>query len=459
MLKEVVSEAKTTFFRQKLELLLLAEDQDAIPPVKELVARSHISFKHVRTLQELKNLESQFARPQILLILQNEIETLSEFSEKIDELLQVFPRSSVVTVLQDSSITEALAGTMNPRVFPLTQREFRDTAKLEYVCLAKARAQFFDISLRDLYPSTQIPFTAYMRMTLNQRYLAVIFKKVILQDGKYHRLEKLNSLHVPFDEVDPFVSYVKEFNDTSGKGLERRLRALFLGVISKSLALNEYLLFDLKTLPQNEVDHLYRELEEAGRQLLEVLPLGDNTWDVLREASQNDLLKFWRAPWVAVYSALICAKSGQGNPLDALMAGLLADVGLLDISLEVYRAYLFQGPEALMESEDFRAHPMASLNRCLSKKLPLNEALKALIVCTHEQADQQGFPNQVPSEKIPVEAMVVQFAERIDFGVRTTMEKTGVSFRFMKEKAWEKEEQRKTIFSLQFLNTISESLL
>ncbi|MNK01105.1 hypothetical protein D3C87_188990 [compost metagenome] len=455
----VVSETKPSFFRQKLELLLLAEDQETLAPVTELVARNHISFRHVSSLQNLKTFESQFGRPQILLIVQGKKETLAEFSAKIDELLQVFRRSSIVTVLQDSSVTKALEGTMNPRVFPLTQREFRETAKLEYICLARTRSLYFDITLKDLYPMTMIPFTAYVRMTLNQRYLAVIFRKVLLQEGKYQRLEAVSALHVTYDDVDPFVSYVKEFNDTSGNGLKRRVRALFLGVVSKTMALNNYLIFDLRTLEEPEVQILYNNLEEAAKDLLEVLALGDDTWDVLREASSNELFGFWRAPWVGVYAAMICAKSGQGNALNALMAGLLTDVGLLDISREVYRAYLSQGAEALVESEDFITHPMASLNRCLAKKLPLSEELKTLIVCTHEQANQKGFPNQVPADKIPVEAMAIQFAEIIDYGVRTTLKDTGVSFRFLKEKIWEKEEGRKEAFSAQFLAWISEALL
>jgi HD-GYP domain-containing protein (c-di-GMP phosphodiesterase class II) len=170
---------------------------------------------------------------------------------------------------------------------------------------------------------------------------------------------------------------------------------------------------------------------------------------------------YWRAPWVAVYAALISLKSGQGDPLTAFMSGLFADLGLYDVEEAVVREYLFSETRSPLNEQrkSFEAHPILSLNRCLSKGFPINESVKAVLVCTHEQADEKGFPNQVPQAQLPIEAQIVAFAEKIDQGVLTTMKQTGVGFRFLKEKIWEAEKNSGQKFSESFLNSIGDSLI
>jgi hypothetical protein len=227
------------------------------------------------------------------------------------------------------------------------------------------------------------------------------------------------------------------------------------------LALNESILFDFKSSTENHIDVLYAGLEKVGTALFEIMKSDENLWDVFREAHDLEISEFWRAPWISIYAAMISVKSGVGDPMVTLISGLLMDVGLYDLDEETSRAYLLSENKKLEErmTSSFEKHPLLSLNRALIKKVPINDAIKSVIVCTHEKSNEEGFPNQVPTDKLPVEAQLLMFAERIDQEVLTTMKKNGVGFRFLKEKFWEAEKTTGKNFSESFLTSIAEALL
>lgn len=133
----------------------------------------------------------------------------------------------------------------------------------------------------------------------------------------------------------------------------------------------------------------------------------------------------------------------------------------MDIPDSTYQVYLTNGEEGFDEKqrEEYRKHPMMSLNRCIFKKIPVSESVKAIMVCVHERADEKGYPSQTPFEIVPPEASVIRFAELIDIGVRTTMKDNLAAFRLVKEKIWEREQNNPGNFAPEFLEKISESLI
>jgi hypothetical protein len=101
---------------------------------------------------------------------------------------------------------------------------------------------------------------------------------------------------------------------------------------------------------------------------------------------------------------------------------------------------------------------MMSLNRCLFKKVPVSESVKAIMVCVHERVDEKGYPSQTPFEMVPVESSLIRFGEMIDFGVRTTMAEQSIGFRYLRDKIWQETKEKPGNFSKDFLEQISESL-
>lgn len=450
----------TSLFRQKLELLILDDSEALLNRVKQVVSAHYLTFRQVK-FAELTHPLGELMKAQLVLLAQGQEESLKAFSERVDKVLLVFPRSCIVTVMAPSYSRENLEGTQNPRVTPLSQAEFYSTLKFEYVCLYRCRSQYFAIQAGDLFPMTTMSFPAFIRLSLNQRYLPVIHSNTVLSDERSQRLSRTEGLYIQIKDIDGYLQYIATYYDTSGAALKKRARALFLSLCYKSVYLNESLLFDFKMPAESHLAAIYADIKKTASELFEIMKTDENLWDIFREALDGDFWELWRSPWIAVYGSLMSLKSGVGDPLVVLLSGLLTDVGIYDLEEAVTRNYYLSEEKKVTpeQQSSYEKHPLLSLNRCLIKKLPVEEAVKTVLVCTHERVDEKGFPNQVPTDKLPEEALILLFAEKIDKTSLTTMKKTGVGFRFAKEKLWEAESNTPGSFSPDFLNKISESLI
>ncbi|MDG0818286.1 HD domain-containing phosphohydrolase [Bdellovibrio svalbardensis] len=448
-------------FRQKLEFLLLTQRNDVLTRAKDVISQYYLTFKHFQNLESYHGSLREIHLAQIVLVAQEEGEAVSSFSNRVEYLLEKFPRSSLVTVLREPSLKEEMAVTQRDRVIPLSAAEFFTTLKFSYICLLKTRSQYFEISPSDLFPMSTLPFTVSVRLQLNQRFLGVAFRGMTLSESKYQRLLAVPNIYFQAKDGPAYYSYINTYFDDSGAALKKKARAAFLSVCCLFLEMNDYLLFDLKSSSEERIQNCYERLVHQIEALLPLLQNDESLWDIFRESAKNDLFAAVRSPWVGVYAAMICLKSGQGDPLVAFLSALFADVGLFDIQEEIAVKYLREGARELNDAEmrEVAKNPILSLNRCLIKKFPLSESIKAVVVTIHERADEKGYPNQVPADKIPLESHVIRFAGLIDLGVRTTMAETGVGFRFLKEKIWEKEQTQPGNFSLEFLNAIADSLI
>lgn len=461
-----MSESSTSkLFRQKLELLLLTQEEAVLNRAKQVISEYYLTFRQMGYAQVLSVLGTpdlaDLQKAQLVVMDQGSEESLQDFAARVDRVLQLLPRSRVVTIMSPASSRENLEGTQNPRVTPLSQAEFHQTLKFEYISLYRCRAQYVDIASEDLFPMTTLSFPVFVRLSLNQRYLAAAFSQCVLSDERYQRLVQARGIYIQNKDSAAYLGYIMSFYDGAGKGLRKRVRALFQALYYDSVYLNEILLFDFKSAGAGDFIERYGAMEKRATELLSLLDSEENFWDLVRESQAGDFYNLWRAPWIAVYGGIIARKSGQGDPLVVVMAGLLMDIGLFDIDRNLAKPYLLGEDRAVAAGTEkaFYNHAILSLNRCLIKGLPLSEAVKSVLVCTHERFDEKGYPNQVPSAKLPVEAQILALAEKIDQASLTTMKKTGVGFRFLKEKIWEAENQRPGAFSSEFLAAVAESLI
>lgn len=456
-----MSDPKTSLFRHKLELLILTESEEVLQRAKGVVTAHFLTFRHIPYSKLASDTSPDNRQAQMVLMAQEKDESLKSFGKRVDEALVLFPRSRFVTVMAAAFSRDNLEGTQSARVTALSQAEFFSTLKFEYICVYRSRSQYYEVQLNDFFPMTTMLAPCFVRLPLNQRYLAVIHGNSVLTENKVQRLESFKQIYLRIQDSPKYLEYIQTYYDSSGAALKKKARALFLALNYYSLALNEHILFDFKSSADSQVETLYAGLLSTATTLFEVMKSEENLWDIFREGHDNEIGNFWRAPWIATYAALISVKSGVGDPLVTLISGLLMDVGLYDLDEATAKAYLLSEDKKLEDSMkgSFEKHPLLSLNRALIKKVPITEAMKSVIVCTHEKSNESGFPNQVPSDKLPVEAQLLMFAERIDQEVLTTMKKTGVGFRFLKEKFWESEKTSGKNFSESFLTAIAEALL
>jgi hypothetical protein len=455
-----MSEQKAPLFRHKLELLILTESEEVLNRAKQVVSAHFLTFRHLPFNEVTTDTSGDLKQALLILMAQEKDEGIKSFSKRVEQALVMFPRSRFVTVMSGSHVKEN-SEAQNPRVTPMSPAEFFSTLKFEYLCVYRCRSQYFDVQLNDFFPMTTMLNSSFVRLPLNLRYLAVIHKNSVLTENRVQRLENFKQIYIPIADSPKYYDYINTYYDSTGAASRKKARALFLAIYYYSLALNEHVLFDFKTSLPGDVEEIYSGIQRVAQSLFEIIKGGEDLWDVLREAHDNEISAFWRGPWIAVYAALISVKSGVGDPMVTLISGLLMDAGLYDLDEETSRAYLLSEDKKITESmkSSFEKHPLLSLNRALIKKIPISDAIKSVIVCTHENVQEVGFPNQVPQDKLPVEAQLLAFSERIDQEVQTTMKKTGVGFRFLKEKLWESEKTSLKNFSDGFLTSIAEALL
>lgn len=450
-----------SIFRQKLELLILSRDSKVIRRAEEAVSQYSFSFMPL-TDQDFEGYfsDSNVVRPQVTLISQILDEAVSDFARRANELLAKFPKSCVVAVLNHDSVNGDLSGLQNLHIVPLSEAEFYTTAKFEYACLYRTRTQYVDINKNEVFPGTSIPFSAYIKLPLNQKYLAVIFADTVLTDERFQKItSESDHLLIDLAEAAQYSNYISTFFDQAGIGLRKRSRALFLSFCHCALLFQESLVFDHKALPSRITSDLFIKIKDLLYELVDLLKRDGDLWDVFREACQNEFFAQWRSPWISVYAALISVKSGKGDPICIMTAALLTDLGLYDLSRESFHKFVREGRGGFQDEEldEFRKHPLVSLNRVLMRGVPLEDNVQKALVAVHEHADGTGFPNGVTVEALPLEAAIIRFAEQIDFHVRNHPEGSEFSFRSLREKLMSTE-NRET-YPTQFFEGISKALL
>ncbi|WP_220128845.1 HD domain-containing phosphohydrolase [Bdellovibrio sp. KM01] len=428
--------------------------------VQKLISEHKFTFRHVLAMDDLKARPFELQRALTIVVAQEESEHIGAFTERILGLVEKFPLSTIFTLTHEAPEKNKFSGSKFSRVLLITPFDFFQNFKFEYMLLLKCRAQFFDILPSDLFSMTTLPFTVFVRMPINQRIMGVAFRGAVLSDSKYQKMLTKGGFLVHGRETPAYVEYINTYFDRSGMSLRKRMRAVFLSIAAVWVELSEVIIFEFKTASDEEIVALYNQLEQLAQQMIDVFKSEENLWDALCEVLENDLFDKWRSPWVASYAAYISVKASLGNPVDVLLAGIFCDVGLLDIPDATYQKFLKAGESQLdpQQTDEYRKHPMMSLNRCLFKKVPVSESVKAIMVCVHERADEKGYPSQTPFEMVPVESSLIRFGEMIDFGVRTTMAEQSIGFRYLRDKIWQEAKEKPGNFSKDFLEQISESM-
>jgi hypothetical protein len=413
--------------RQKLDLLVLSEEEAIQNRIQEMAHRFRLAKKYFPTVDSYVAESAFFNKIPIALFTR---------PEDLDVLVKTTPTTFLVFITK-KDLTAAEVHDLKIRGVSavLSEKEFLETIKFDYLCLYKIRAAYFPISLQDIFPMSTMTFNASIRLPLNQKFLAVIFKNFTLSEEKYKKIEAEGRLFIRNRDTADYLRYILTYNDGLGAGLKKRCRGLFLCLSAQFLSLQELLMVGQHADETETIQAAYKSLEDLCTEIVGYIHnAGDvDLWDVFREALVNEIFDYFRAPWIAVYAALVAEKSQRGNPVSIMMAALLGELALTDVSRDMFLQYAepHQDPTGLSEKE-WREFPARSVAMGNEKKLPWSDEIQKII--------QTWQPQNLPAANVsdvPVDAWILQFADVIDRGVRTFMEENKVTFQYLRKTLWE----------------------
>jgi response regulator RpfG family c-di-GMP phosphodiesterase len=298
----------------------------------------------------------------------------------------------------------------------LMENEYFENSKLEFVVTRYLNGDWIPIKVADLMKDKPVNFVLHHMMPLNGRMLPILQIGQLLESPKLKKFESIGEFYIRRHDLQGFADYCKENVDNSAESLVRRCRAVYMSLVETYKDLVMLLTDQSEAASFDRGRELYQQLLTMSSDFISSLASVGQPWQVINNSSVSDFSAVDRAPAVAAYAGLLSLEIDIGKPEEVMVAALLADIGLLDISFKSL-APLKAGVLAQMTENDqkiYRFHPTVSLNNVLARKVPVPEHIKQIILATHEKSNGKGFPNGLEKEKIPVESFLIQFSEQMD---------------------------------------------
>jgi hypothetical protein len=298
----------------------------------------------------------------------------------------------------------------------LMENNFFETSEVEYLCSQIIRGSLIPIKPSDLKAGTEVDFKVLVIMPLNQKILPVVQPGNSISEGKYKKIMETKELYVQRDDLPKFQKYADKHQDLSAHGISARCRLQYLNLCRAHANLLFLLIDQGESASFTQGKQLLEDCDRLSGDLLSNLASVEDPWKVVNNSSIGESGSAERSTAIASMAGLMALQLDGISANEVVLAGLLSDFGLLDLHPKTLKKYRHGGLGALSSEEmkGYEQHPLASINKCLSRKLPLSEKTKNIIQCTHEKGNGKGFPKQVPGNRVPVESQVIHFCQLVD---------------------------------------------
>ena len=401
-----------------IRIALVSNEQDA-RIVKRCFLLSQIIGVGLELFKTAEEFESRARDDEYPLVIVDETgeKENKDTSGKVQVIKYRSPDALVMVLLYskiDSDMTEFIKRSGAESV--LMEDEFIDTCKPEFLAAQKIHGQYIPIKSSEIFSGKALDMNVYHLMPLNRKLMKVMSKDDKPDEAKLKKFHSVGEFYIKREDYPYFQKYIEKNQDKSAKGLASRCRAKYI-----------YLSITYKNLVRILIDQSHTASFKEGKELSDLCYTlaGDligsisavgSAWEVVDNAGFDEMTAIDRTPAIASIAGLFSLVSGMGKPEEVMVACLLADIGLLEISAEGLQKLRSGGLDSMSDEDKkrYHNHPLASINQIMSRKISLTPEMKEIISCTHERVDQKGFPNQPIARRIPFESMLIQFSEKLD---------------------------------------------
>lgn len=342
----------------------------------------------------------------------------------------------------------------------IMEQEYFDSSKVEFVLTQIVRSAFIPIKVTDLIEGTEPSFPIFYLMPANKKFLMVLKPGTAIQNSFLSRYHEVGELYINRNYLKDWTEYISSFSTNDHAGLIRSCRLKFLQLSQSYLSLALLITDRSSATSFAQGKELYEICESYASDLLASLKDISDPWDTINNAAIGDFGSIERAPTIAAYAGLLSARSNIGKPLEVMLGALFSDLGYLDLKPTTTQKIRENKLNSMTieEKREYEQHPVFSLNQCLSRKLPFSENVKNIILQSHERMDQKGFPNQIRTDKLTEESMLVRLCWDLDSRSQVQLGKERVSIKKAKENLSKSIINESDNYSLVFLMKINKFL-
>jgi response regulator RpfG family c-di-GMP phosphodiesterase len=442
----------------RLNFLCVSSDAPTLARCEALSSEFDYNYLAVPNADKVFELEYKYDLIQFILISVPDFKNKEDLAALVQKVRKISNEGFICVVIgKENPLATAEFVKLSGANLVLLENEFFESSRIEFFASQIIRASYVPVKLSEFPKNAKLDFTLYHLMPLNQKLLPVLPKATPLSEGRLKKLEGISELFVRRDEVDRYRQYVESNPDLSNQGLKSRCRAQYLSFRHSHTQLIFLLSDQSEKASYKEGKWLYERCQNLAKDLLATLSSVGEAWDVVNNASLGEFGSVERSPTIAAYAGLLSLMGSVGEPVDVMMGSLLSDLGMLELSPSItgkIRRSTSLGELSADELSQYQKHPVLSVNRCVSGKLPIKDSIRNMILCSHERIDGVGFPEQKKVDQIPPGAMLIQFSELIDRKAIIKIGQPRMTVREAREQIFEIEVKENHIFSIWFLEKL-----
>ncbi len=408
-------EAVSLFSRFRIDVLLVSPSAEILQRIVQVTERLKLSAHRVYEVSDYEKNFSEIGRPNVVILDLSLSQESTLALEKIFQLKTIIPHSHFIALVgdsQDALLVQKLSDAGVDQVHSST--DVLCSVKIDFLLMHEFLLKFYPIDLRDLFPGTEITFNAFHYMSLNNKYLPVIFERFVLTDKKFKRLEKIKQIYIQNNAAPAYQKYIESYYDAFNVGLQKRMKASFLQLMMAYTDVRCLIMSEKKEETTIKLPQLLNFCEEAHAGFVKYIKMSPQPFqNYVQIFRSHELSKFDRNLFIAGLASFLAEMSGVAQAAITLKSSILAFSGMMYTDYKTYLKWHDQ-LEAQWKEDDYIKFTQAlnvSSEAGQIEGIDLDGSIAASVAHLFERFDGHGQPRQAFGEQIPLEAVMIQLAD------------------------------------------------